>query len=126
MDSFLYFLLANCFPYLSSFSYLPIFSYQNTKGPSIKYVRKIFRKTNISNPLIRTHSPKNRYQSFLVVSNFTEFLYVVPNVLSGITERLLPKDFQKSFSALVSRDLIQRYLKKIQNDSGDLCKVTNL
>ena len=23
-------------------------------GPSIKYVRKIFRKTNISNPLIRT------------------------------------------------------------------------
>ena len=92
-------------------------------------MRKIFRKTNISNPLIRTRSPKNRgffYQSFLVLSNFTEFLYVVPNVLSGITERLLPKDFQKSFSALVSGDLIQRYLKKIQNDPGDLSKVTNL
>ena len=27
-----------------------------TKGPSIKYVRKIFRKSNISNPLIRTHT----------------------------------------------------------------------
>ena len=27
----------------------------NRKGSSIKYVRKIFRKTNISNPLIRTH-----------------------------------------------------------------------
>ena len=26
------------------------------KGPSIKYVRKIFRKTNISNPLIRTRT----------------------------------------------------------------------
>ena len=26
----------------------------NNKGPSIKYVRKIFRKTNIYNPLIRT------------------------------------------------------------------------
>ena len=25
-------------------------------GPSIKYVRKIFRKTNISNPLIRTQN----------------------------------------------------------------------
>ena len=26
------------------------------KGPFIHYVRKIFRKTNISNPLIRTHT----------------------------------------------------------------------
>ena len=26
------------------------------KGPSIKYVRKIFRKTNISNPLKRTRT----------------------------------------------------------------------
>ena len=28
----------------------------NNKGSSIKYVRKIFRKTNISNPLIRTRT----------------------------------------------------------------------
>ena len=27
-----------------------------SKGSSIKYVRKFFRKTNISNPLIRTHT----------------------------------------------------------------------
>ena len=27
---------------------------------------------------------KNKYQSFLVISNFTGFLYFVPNILSGI------------------------------------------
>ena len=27
---------------------------------------------------------KSRYQSFVVLSNFTEFFYVVPNILSGI------------------------------------------
>ena len=28
---------------------------ETSKGSSIKYVRKIFKKTNISNPLIRTN-----------------------------------------------------------------------
>ena len=37
-------------PFICSFS-LSNFLYM---GPSIKYVRKIFRKTNISDPLIRT------------------------------------------------------------------------
>ena len=36
------------------------------KGPSIKYVRKIFRKTNISNPLIRTCSVRIRGLEMLV------------------------------------------------------------
>ena len=30
--------------------------YSIRQGPSIKYVRKMFRKTNISNPLIRTRT----------------------------------------------------------------------
>ena len=45
------------------------------KGPSIKYARKIFRKTNISNPLIRTRT--RTYQGVRNVSfseNFASIL----------------------------------------------------
>ena len=31
---------------------------------------------------------KNRYESFLVLSSFTEFFYFVPNILLGIVEYL--------------------------------------
>ena len=51
------------------------------KGPSIKYVRKIFRKTNISNPLIRTHSCA--YQGVRNVSFSENFAYVL-NKLSSL------------------------------------------
>ena len=47
--------------------------YTNTKGPSIKYVRKIFQKTNISNPLIRTRTCV--YQEVRNVSFSENFAY---------------------------------------------------
>ena len=43
------------------------------KGSSIKYVRKISRKTNISNPLIRTCA----YQGVRNVSFWENFVYVL-------------------------------------------------
>ena len=46
----------------------------NHKGPSIKYARKIFRKTNISNPLIRTRTCA--YQEVRNVSFSENFAYV--------------------------------------------------
>ena len=42
---------------------------------SIKYVRKIFRKTNISNPLIRTCSCA--YQGVRNISSLENFAYVL-------------------------------------------------
>ena len=45
------------------------------KGPSIKYIIKIFRKTNISNPLIRTRTCG--YQGVRNVSFSEHFAYVV-------------------------------------------------
>ena len=48
---------------------------QNTKRLSIKYVRKISRKTNISNPLIRTR--KSAYQGVRNVSFSENFAYVL-------------------------------------------------
>ena len=45
------------------------------KGPCIKYVRKIFRKTNISNPLIRTCT--SAYQGVRNVSFSENFAYVI-------------------------------------------------
>ena len=48
---------------------------QNTKGLSIKYVRKISRKTNISNPLIRTR--KSAFQGVRNVSFSENFAYVL-------------------------------------------------
>ena len=45
------------------------------KGTSIKYVRKIFRKTNISNPLIRTRTCA--YQGVRNVSFSENFAYVL-------------------------------------------------
>ena len=47
----------------------------NRQGPSIKYVRKIFRKSNISNPLIRTR--KCAYQGVRNVSFSEHFAYVL-------------------------------------------------
>ena len=44
-------------------------------GSSIKYVRKIFRKTNISNPMIRTH--KCAYQRVKNISFSENFAYVL-------------------------------------------------
>ena len=46
-----------------------------TKGSSIKYVRNISRKTNISNPLIRTR--KCAYQGVKNVSFSENFTYVL-------------------------------------------------
>ena len=48
--------------------------FQN-QGPSIKYVDKIFRKTNISNPLIRTRTCA--YQGVANVSFSGNFAYVL-------------------------------------------------
>ena len=45
------------------------------KGSFIKYVRKIFRKTNISNPLIRTRTCA--YQGVRNVSFSENFAYVL-------------------------------------------------
>ena len=45
-----------------------------SKGPSIKYVRKIFYKTNISNPLIRTRT--YAYQGVGNVSFSKNFAYL--------------------------------------------------
>ena len=45
------------------------------KGSSIKYVRKTFRKTNISNPLIRTCTCE--YQGVRNVSFLENFAYVL-------------------------------------------------
>ena len=45
------------------------------QGPSIKYVRKIFRKTNISNTLIRTHTCA--YQEVRNVIFSENFAYVL-------------------------------------------------
>ena len=50
-------------------------SCDRTKGSSIKYVRKIFRKTNISNPLIRTRTCA--YQGVRNVSFLENFAYVL-------------------------------------------------
>ena len=44
-------------------------------GPSIKYVRKIFRKTNISTPLIRTRT--SAYQGIRNISFSETFAYVL-------------------------------------------------
>ena len=44
-------------------------------GSFIKYIRKIFRKTNISNPLIRTHTCA--YQGIRNVSFLENFAYVL-------------------------------------------------
>ena len=46
-----------------------------TKGSSIKYVRKIFRKTNISNPLIHTRTCV--YQGVRNISFSENFTYVL-------------------------------------------------
>ena len=51
-------------------------------GPSIKYVRKIFRKTNISNPLIRTRTCAYQGVKMLVFRKilgtyFTDDPYVI-------------------------------------------------
>ena len=45
------------------------------RGPSIKHVRKILRKTNISNPLIRTRP--NAHQGVRNVSPSENFAYVL-------------------------------------------------
>ena len=45
------------------------------KGSPIKYVRIIFRKTNISNPLIRTHTCA--YQGIRNVSFSENFAYIL-------------------------------------------------
>ena len=45
------------------------------KGSSIKFVRKTFRKTNISNPLIRTRT--FAYQGVRNVSFLEDFTYVL-------------------------------------------------
>ena len=47
--------------------------YFDKKGSSIKYVRKIFQKTNISNPLIRTRTCV--YQEVRNVSFSENFAY---------------------------------------------------
>ena len=47
----------------------------DSKGLSIKYARKIFRKTNISNPLIRTRTCA--YQGVRNVSFSENFTYVL-------------------------------------------------
>ena len=47
----------------------------STKGPSIKYVRKIFRKTNIANPLVRRRTCA--YQGVKNVSFSENFTYVL-------------------------------------------------
>ena len=45
------------------------------KGPSIKYVRKIFRKNNISNPLIRTRTCAYQWVRNVIFSeNFAHVL----------------------------------------------------
>ena len=46
-----------------------------SKGPSIKYVYKIFRRTNISNPLMRTRM--RAYQGVRNVSFSANFAYVL-------------------------------------------------
>ena len=45
------------------------------KGSSIKYVRKIFQKTNISNPLIRIRTCA--YQGVINISFLENFVYVL-------------------------------------------------
>ena len=47
----------------------------SSNGPSFKYVRKIFRKTNISNPLTRT--PTCAHQGVRNVSFSENFAYVL-------------------------------------------------
>ena len=62
-----------------------ILSGENSKGPSIKYVRKIFRKSNISNPLIRTCT----YQGVINVSFSENFAYVLNGWSLKYTVKLL-------------------------------------
>ena len=47
-----------------------------SKGPSIKYVRKIFRKTNISNSLIRTVSFSENFAYVLNELSLTEATFL--------------------------------------------------
>ena len=49
--------------------------YDQDYGSSIKYVRKIFRKTNIFNPLIRTRT--RAYQRVKIVSFSDNFAHVI-------------------------------------------------
>ena len=49
--------------------------YFDKKGSSIKYVRKIFQKTNISNPLIRIRMCA--YQGVRNISFSEDFAYVL-------------------------------------------------
>ena len=51
------------------------FSGNTLRGHPFKYVRKIFRKTNISNSLIRTHT--RAYQRVTNVSFSESFAYVL-------------------------------------------------
>ena len=54
---------------------------QFVKGSSIKYVRKSFRKTNISNPLIRTCTRTCAYQGVRNASFSENFAYVLKSYL---------------------------------------------
>ena len=57
------------------------------KGPFIHYIRKIFRKTNISNPLIRTHTCA--YQGVTNVSFSENFACVLNKWCLMTTKRFL-------------------------------------
>ena len=60
-------------------------------GPSIKYVRKFFRKTNISNPLIRTRTCA--YQGVRNVSFSENFAYVLNGWLHPSKEQSSHRSF---------------------------------
>ena len=80
--------LDECFNCSNSLSKCIVPLCMHRKGPSIKYVRKIFQKTNISNPLIRTRT--REYQRVRNVSFSENFAYVLngwPLMKSGRPHR---------------------------------------
>ena len=75
--------------YKFNFQFVSIFKVNNNYGSSSKYIRKVFQKTNISNPLIRTRT--GAYQGVGNVS-FSENLrmYLMDDPLCKITPATEP------------------------------------
>ena len=83
-------------------------------GSSIKYVRKIFRKANISNPLIRTCA----YQGVRNVSLSENFAYVLngwPHVSTNGKTKMKYPDFNIQINLFVPNAPFLYSLKTSEN-----------
>ena len=101
-----------------------LISITHAMGSSIKYVRKIFRKTNISNPLIRTRTCA--YQGVRNVSFPENFVYVLNGWPQYI--RLFDKGYEVVFldiSKALDKVLLEVLIFKLKQSgiSGKLLRL---